>query len=96
MKISNNLENLTQILPSQPVTGVSLSKGAGNAPVENGNADKAQLSAAASQVAESAAAPDVRLDKVASIQSALQNGTYAVPASAVAKKVIDSMLDTEK
>jgi anti-sigma28 factor (negative regulator of flagellin synthesis) len=34
----------------------------------------------------------VRADKVASVQAAIAAGTYNVPASAVASKVIDSML----
>ena len=34
----------------------------------------------------------VRADKVAQIQAALASGTYNVPASAVASKVVDSML----
>jgi negative regulator of flagellin synthesis FlgM len=41
-----------------------------------------------------AAAPDsdVRMDKVAEIQQALASGSYNVPASAVAGKMIDQML----
>jgi anti-sigma28 factor (negative regulator of flagellin synthesis) len=34
----------------------------------------------------------VRADKVAAMRAALTAGTYEVPASAVAAKVIDSML----
>jgi hypothetical protein len=34
----------------------------------------------------------VRADKVAAVQAALAAGTYSVPASAVASRVIDSML----
>jgi len=32
------------------------------------------------------------MDKVASVQAALAAGSYAVPASAVAQKMIDAML----
>jgi anti-sigma28 factor (negative regulator of flagellin synthesis) len=35
---------------------------------------------------------DVRMDKVAEIQAALSSGSYNAPASAVASKVVDSML----
>jgi len=38
---------------------------------------------------------DVRTDKVAGIQSALAAGTYNVSASAVATKVVNSMLGGE-
>jgi negative regulator of flagellin synthesis FlgM len=54
--------------------------------------DRATLSSAGSEVAQSANDSDVRLDKVASIQAALAAGTYSVPASAVASRMIDTML----
>jgi negative regulator of flagellin synthesis FlgM len=54
--------------------------------------DRATFSSAASEVSMTAAEPGVRTDKVASIQAALAAGTYNVPASAVASKVVDSML----
>jgi anti-sigma28 factor (negative regulator of flagellin synthesis) len=43
-------------------------------------------------VAQSASASGVRADKVSAIQGALAAGTYNVPASAVAGKVVDAML----
>ena len=54
--------------------------------------DRATLSSAASQVASTSDDASVRMDKVASIQSALAAGTYNVPASAVASRLVDSML----
>jgi negative regulator of flagellin synthesis FlgM len=56
------------------------------------SSDSATLSSAGSEVALTAADSDVRLDKVANIQAALASGTYNVPASAVASKMVDSML----
>jgi anti-sigma28 factor (negative regulator of flagellin synthesis) len=38
----------------------------------------------------------VRTDKVAGIQAALAAGTYGVPASAVASKMVDAMLGGEQ
>ena len=55
--------------------------------------DRAQLSSAGSTLAQvSSANDDVRTDKVAAIQSAIAAGTYSVPASAVADKLIQSLL----
>jgi anti-sigma28 factor (negative regulator of flagellin synthesis) len=36
------------------------------------------------------------MDKVASVQAALEAGTYNVPASAVASRVVDAMLGGEQ
>ncbi|WP_348261384.1 flagellar biosynthesis anti-sigma factor FlgM [Telmatobacter sp. DSM 110680] len=54
--------------------------------------DQATLSQAGTEVSQSAALEGVRADRVMTIQQALAAGTYNVPASAVADKVIDSML----
>jgi flagellar biosynthesis anti-sigma factor FlgM len=96
MNVSNGIENLSQIVTPQATPAASVAKSGvvthGQAPGE----DQAQLSAVGTQVAQSAKAPDVRLDKVAAIQSALQAGTYHVPAADVAQRVIASMLGIEK
>ena len=98
MNISNNIENLPQIFDPQTVTSATPAKTTAQNVTQNEaqRTDQAQVSTAASQVAQSAASSDLRLDKVASIQSALQAGTYSVPASAVAQKVVDSLLATDK
>src|SRR5579863_9411602 len=98
MNIGNSIENLTQIFDPQTVTGAAPAKTASQHLAQNEiqRTDQAQLSTTASQVAQSAADSDVRLDKVASVQSALQAGTYSVPASAVAQKVIGSLLTAGK
>jgi flagellar biosynthesis anti-sigma factor FlgM len=54
--------------------------------------DLATVSSAASGVSEAAGGDGVRWDKVAQIQAALASGTYSVPASAVASRVVDTML----
>jgi flagellar biosynthesis anti-sigma factor FlgM len=58
--------------------------------------DTAHLSSTATKVALSANESDVRLDKVASIRSQLEAGTYSVSAADVAKKVIDSITESNQ
>jgi flagellar biosynthesis anti-sigma factor FlgM len=95
MNVRNGIENLTQIFPSPTATSAAAVRG--NDPQgETLAGDKAQFSEVATQAAQSASVSDVRLDKVAAIQSALQAGTYQVPAADVAQKVVDSMLNPEK
>ncbi|WP_263352130.1 flagellar biosynthesis anti-sigma factor FlgM [Acidicapsa acidisoli] len=93
MKIPNGIEDISQIFSSQAITNTVATKGSST---PQGEADKAQLSDLATQLAQSTAAPDVRMDKVTSIQSALQAGTYQVSAEDVAQKIVTSMLAPEK
>jgi negative regulator of flagellin synthesis FlgM len=58
--------------------------------------DSATLSNAGNEVSLTAADPSVRTDKVAAVQAALAAGTYEVPASAVASKVVDAMLGGDR
>ena len=95
MDISSSLEGLRSLLgvsstapAATPVRSNNHATGGASA----SDGDLATLSSAGSQVSEAAAGDGVRMDKVASIQAALASGTYNVPASAVASKVIDSML----
>ncbi len=56
------------------------------------SADHATFSSAGSMASQALTEDGVRMDKVAGIQAALAAGTYNVPASAVASKIVDSML----
>jgi negative regulator of flagellin synthesis FlgM len=56
------------------------------------SSDHATFSSAGSEVSQTTGDVGVRMDKVASIQAALAAGTYNISASAVASKVVDSML----
>jgi negative regulator of flagellin synthesis FlgM len=96
MNVRNDIENLSQILSPLSAPVAASGKGGSTAAPEGTGTDTAQVSSVATQVAQSANASDVRLDKVASIQAALQAGTYQVPASAVAQSVIGAMLTPEK
>ena len=56
------------------------------------SADHATLSSAGSLASQALTEDGVRMDKVADIQAALAAGTYNIPASAVASRIVDSML----
>ena len=53
------------------------------------------MSSAGSEVSLTAGDDGVRTDKVAAIQAALAAGTYNVPASAVASRMVDAMLGAQ-
>jgi flagellar biosynthesis anti-sigma factor FlgM len=93
MDIRSSLEGLRTLLGVDSATpAATQSKGATGKAGSNFENDMATLSAAASQVSQSSTGDSVRMDKVAQIQAVLAAGTYSVPASAVASKLVDSML----
>jgi negative regulator of flagellin synthesis FlgM len=57
------------------------------------HADQTTLSATAGLVANALGGADTRSEKVASLQQAIAAGTYNVPSSAVAGKIIQSLLE---
>ncbi|HWG19007.1 MAG TPA: flagellar biosynthesis anti-sigma factor FlgM [Terracidiphilus sp.] len=94
MDIRTGLDGLRSLLGvTQPATTSTQAAWSGAAhdssPI---SADRATLSSAGSEVAQSAGDGGVRMDKIAGIQAALAAGTYNVPASAVASRLVDSML----
>jgi negative regulator of flagellin synthesis FlgM len=92
MEIRSGFDGLTSLLGvNAPAPSTGSTSGAGGAGGALG-ADRATLSSAASGMAQTAGDNDVRMDKVASVQAALANGSYNVPASAVASKLVDTML----
>jgi flagellar biosynthesis anti-sigma factor FlgM len=97
MDIRSSLDGLKTLLGvTAPATAAQRPK-AGTAPESNAlTSDRATLSSAGSEVAQSAADGGVRAGKVAEIQAALQAGTYNVPSSAVAAKMVDAMLERGK
>lgn len=92
MDMRSGLDGLRSLL-GVPQTGTTNAT-----PVRNGApagtaaaaADRATLSQAASEASRTG--DDVRTDKVAAIQAALASGTYSVPPTAVASRMIDAML----
>lgn len=93
MEIRSSLEGLNSLLGVN-APGAAQSQGTGRATAGAWGlgADQATLSSAASQMAQATSGDGVRMDKVAAVQAALSDGTYSVPASAVASKLVDAML----
>ena len=77
-------------IPADPLSDVSSGKEAAIANVEH--ADQASLSSAGGLVAQALETPDTRSAKVAPLQQAIAAGSYSVPSSDVADKIIQSLL----
>lgn len=93
MNVNNDLQGLQQLLSSQEVAkGESAKRGSAGAQQAGTGADEATLSSAASVAAQTAPDADVRMDKVAAVQQALAAGTYGVPSTDVANRMIEAML----
>jgi negative regulator of flagellin synthesis FlgM len=97
MDIRSSLDGLKSILGvNPPDTATPQTKSSATTGGSALSSDRATFSSAGSEVSQTASEPDVRTDKVAAVQAALAAGTYNVPASAVASKVVDSMLDSRQ
>lgn len=95
MDIRSSMEGLRSLLGVNPtVTPAAQSKSNASAGASSFDSDRATFSSAASEVSHAVADEGIRMDKVEAVQSALASGTYSVPATAVASKMIDAMLAT--
>ena len=93
MEIYNSLDGLKSLLGVSPAATTGTEARSGGSVGGTGlGSDRATLSSAASEAAQSAGDDGVRMDKVATVQAALAAGSYSVPASAVAAKLVNSML----
>jgi len=93
MDIRSSMEGLRTLLGVNPAApAAAQGKSAPSATASGIASDQATLSSAASEISDAAMGEDVRMDKVSQVQQALAAGTYNVPASAVASKVVDAML----
>jgi negative regulator of flagellin synthesis FlgM len=94
MDIRSSMDGLRSLLgvnAAAPPTAQAKNPVAANA--ESGlSSDLATLSSAASEISQAALGEGIRTGKVAAVQAALAAGTYNVPASAVASKLVDAML----
>ena len=90
MKIQNNLPELSPIAGAAEVSAVqqTASQGAVSSAAKT---DAAHVSPAAQLISQALALPEVRSDKVASVQAKLASGTYSVSASNVAAKMLDDL-----
>jgi flagellar biosynthesis anti-sigma factor FlgM len=98
MDIRSSLDGLKTLLGVTSPAGAAGQRPRAGAASEGSalTTDRATLSSAGSEVAQSAMDEGVRTGRVAEIQAALQAGTYHVPASAVAAKMVDAMLESGK
>jgi negative regulator of flagellin synthesis FlgM len=94
MDIRSGLEGLKSLLgtPVSETGSTQQTKNGASAAKSATQSDQATVSSAGSEISQMAGDSDVRMDKVAEIQAALSSGSYNAPASAVASKVVDSML----
>lgn len=96
MDIRNSLDGLKSLLGvTPPTSNAAQSKPANAASPSALTSDRATLSSAGSEVAQTANDSDVRMEKVTSIQQLLASGNYNVPSSAVASKMVDAMFQSE-
>lgn len=91
---SNSVNPISNATPveNQAIAPVSAAQSSAPASGSAPTADHATVSAAGTGISQSSANSDVRWEKVAAVQQALNNGTYNVPATAVASSVVNSML----
>ncbi len=91
MNVQNDLQSLQQIAGGAAVSGVSKVVGSH---ASSGNAvanDETRLSTAGSLVSQAIALPDVNVEKIATVQAALADGSYQVSSASVADKLMDHM-----
>lgn len=92
MDIRSSMDGLKSLLGVNSPSPAAPQGRSSTAAASTFDSDRVTFSDVASEVSQSASSDGVRMDKVAAVQSSLANGTYNVPASAVASKVIDSMM----
>ncbi len=102
MAALGGISNLVAAFGTSSPNNVSATSEAAPAAVENKgqaaakrvdiNQDQTSVSSAASLVAQVLNTSDTRLEKVAAIQAQIANGTYQVPAVAVASKIVEDLL----
>ena len=91
---TNNAITPLEAKPAIPAGELdNLTHGGGASVANVGHADQTNLSSAGGLVVQALEGEDTRSAKVASLQQAIAAGTYSVPSSSVADKIIQSLLD---
>ncbi len=102
--MANTISTLQSVLGSQPANATqpvestrpaaqgSVDKTAAAPSVQVHATDHANVSTAGGLVSQASSGSDVRLEKVTALQHQIASGSYHVPASAVAGKIVDSLL----
>src|SRR4051794_9742113 len=98
MDIRSSLDGLKTILGVTPAASAAAQKARTGLAVEGNSltGGRATLRSAGRGVAQSGADGGVGAEKVGEIQAGLQAGSYGGPASAVATKMVDAMLERGK
>lgn len=93
MNVNNDVQGLQQLFPTQEIAKAEpAATPRSGAETVSAASDQATLSPAASMAAEAAQDSGVRMDKVTAVQQAIAAGTYHVPSSEVAGRMIDQMM----
>ena len=96
MDIRNSMDGLKSLLGVESTAPMARPNRSTRADESALCGDHATLSSAATEVSQAAGENGVRMEKVATIQAALEAGSYEVPASEVAAKIVDAMLGGQK
>jgi negative regulator of flagellin synthesis FlgM len=86
---NGNVNGATSVAETSKLSSVKTGSGSSEAAEAR---DTTSVSSAGGLVAAALTTPDVRLDKVAQLQTAIANGSYNVPSADVASKIVDSLL----
>jgi negative regulator of flagellin synthesis FlgM len=98
MGYTNGIGNLQQVLSSiaststKPATDVDGGTNGDASAQASVREDQANLSSTGGIMAQALEGSDTRSAKVAALQQAIASGSYSVPSSDVAEKMVDSLL----
>jgi negative regulator of flagellin synthesis FlgM len=95
--IGNQQQAIGPVAPAEAKPGVQTGTSGSVAheepPANVAHADQTNLSSTGGLVAKALEGSDIRSARVASLQQAIAAGSYSVPSSNVADKIIESLLD---